>query len=151
MINYTAIQDDLKTILEAGTYTDVPKEIFIEGMEREMLLGNMPFINIRLVSAVLEIRSLPNGYYGVVLFKIDVVSFNLKSFQEAAITRDRLLRETQLVIQSNRQFSAGVETSRVGPGVEFSVGIAESGEGQFQGHVASATTDVIVEVFIEPA
>lgn len=150
MINYYTIQSDLKTIISGGTYTDTIKEYLIEGMERDMPLANMPFINIRLVNAALQVRSLPNGYYAYVMFSIDIVTFDFTLFEKAAIVRDRILKEVQLRLQSNRKFSAGVETSTVGPRVEFSAGIAEENE-LSRGHIASATFDIVVEVFIEPA
>lgn len=150
MINYYTIQDDIKTIISGGTYTDAIKEYFIEAMERDMLLGNMPFINIRMTNANLQIRSLPNGYYGMVAFEIDVVTFDLSEFKKAAIVRDRILKEVQLRLQANRQFSAGVETSTIGPRVIFGAGTAAEGDLQM-GHIASATFDFVVEVYIEPA
>ena len=150
MIDYYAVQSDIKTILSGGTYTDTVKEYFIEAMERDMMLGNMPFINVRMDSANLEVRSLPNGYMGYILFKIDVVCFDLTEYKKASIVRDRLLKEVQLRLQSNRQFSAGVETSQVGPRVEFSAGIAEEND-LVRGHVAAAAFDFVVTVFIEPA
>ena len=150
MINYYQIQSDIKTIIVGGTYTDSIKEIMIEGMERDMGLGNMPLVNIRLTNADISIRSLPNGYYGTVLYAIDIVTFDLSLYEKAAIIRDRILKEVQSRLQSNRQFSAGVETSRVGPRVEFSAGMVEENDIQ-RGHIASATFDLIVEVYIEPA
>jgi len=150
VINYYQIQSDIKTIIVGGTYTDSIKEIMIEGMERDMGLGNMPLVNIRLTNADISIRSLPNGYYGTVLYAIDIVTFDLSLYEKAAIIRDRILKEVQSRLQSNRQFSAGVETSRVGPRVEFSAGMVEENDIQ-RGHIASATFDLIVEVYIEPA
>jgi len=150
MINYYTIQTDIKTIINGGSYTDTPKEVFIEAMDRDQLLGNMPFINIRLPSAQIELRSLPNGYYAYLLFNIDVVAFDFTEFKKAAIVRDRLLKEVQTRLQSNRQFSASVETSKIGPRIEFAAGIAEEQE-TTSGHIALATFDFIVEAFIEPA
>lgn len=150
MINYHQIQTDIKTIISGGTYTDTIKEIFIEGMDRDMLLGNMPCVNIRMVSANLQIRSLPNGYYAYVAFEIDVLCFDLSLYEKAAIVRDRILKEVQTRLQSNRQFSGLVETSSVGPRVIFSAGTAEENENT-RGHIALATFDFVVEAFVEPA
>lgn len=150
MINYYTIQSDLKTIISGGTYTDSIKEYLIEGMDRDMGLANMPYVNIRLSNASLQVRSIPNGYYAYILFSIDIVTFDFTLYEKAAIVRDRILKEVQTRLQSNRKFSAGVETSSIGPRVEFSAGIAEEGE-RSMGHIASAAFDVVVEVFIEPA
>lgn len=150
MIDYYQIQSDIKTIISGGTYTDPIKEVFIEAMDRDMLLGNMPCINIRLVNANIQVRSLPNGYYAFVAFEIDVLSFDLSLFEKAAIVRDRIMRQVQLRLQANRQFSAGVETSTVGPRVIFSAGTADDNENT-RGHIALATFDFVVEAFVEPA
>ena len=149
MIDYYTIQSDLHTIISAGTYTDGIKEFLIEAMDRDLMLGNMPFINIRLAEADIEIRSLPNGYYAYLSFKIDVVAFDFTEYKKAAIVRDRLMKEVQTVIQGNRAFSANVQTSSVGPKVTFSAGIADEDEDS-RGHIAAATFEVVVEVSVEP-
>jgi hypothetical protein len=149
MIDYTTIQQQVRNLLAAATYTDTIKEHFIEAMDRDLLLGNMPFTNVRLDKALMEIRSLPNGYYGYLLFKIDVGTFDLSEFKKAAIVRNRILREAQLYLQANRKFGASVETSSIGPEIEFLAGTVEDGE-LTKGHIATATFDFVVEVFIEP-
>lgn len=150
MINYNQITTDALAIIAAGSYTDTIKEYFKEAMDRDFLLGNMPLINIRLDEAIVNPRSLPNGYYGAVLFKIDIASFDLSSFGKAAIVRNRILQEVQIQLQRNRVFGTGVETSVVGPNIEFSSGIVEGDNQAVRGHIASATIDFVVEVFIEP-
>ena len=149
MIEYNQIQEDLQTLLSNGTFTDTIKEFFIEGMERDFMLGNMPFINIRLGSANLDLISIPNGYYGTINFKIDIAAMDFTAFSKAAIVRDRIMKEAQSLIQANRAFSANIQTSTVGPGVEFSAGIAELNDVE-KGHIASATFDVVVEAYVEP-
>jgi len=149
MIDYTGITDGIQTILQAGTYTDSIKEYLIEGMDRDMVLENMPFINVRMIGAAFEIRSLPNGYYAYLTFAIDVTTFDLSVYKKAAIVRNRILREVQLQLQSNRKFVASVETSTIGPRIAFSAGTAEDND-IVRGHVASATFDFVVEAYIEP-
>lgn len=149
MIDYNAIINTVETQLRAGTYTDTIKEYLVEGMERDFLLGNMPFINIRLDGGNIQPRSLPNGYYALVGLKIDIASFDFSLFKKAAIQRNRILQEVQLQLQTNRTFGGAVETSSIGPQVEFSSGIVEGDDNTVRGHIASATFDLVVEVFVE--
>lgn len=149
-IDYFQIQEDLQVVLIAGPsdgYTDKPKEVFIEAMEREAIFDNMPFINIRLVEGEREIRSIPDGYYSHIIFEIDIITFNFTHFKEAAQLRDSLMGEAEKSIQENSRFSANIETSTLVPSMKFGAGTAE-GAG---GHIATGTFTLDVEVSVEPA
>jgi hypothetical protein len=148
MIDFYQVQADLKTILVAGTYTDVIKEWFIEAMERDLLLGNFPCVCINLPKANLNLISIPNGYYGTLQFRIMVVAMDFTEFRKAAIVRDRILKEVQLRLQANRAFSAIIATSTIGPSVDFAAGIAAINN-EMKGHVASAEFDFFAEVSVD--
>ncbi len=54
LIDYSNIQEDLAELVRVGPsagYTVLPKKVFIEAMEREQVLDNMPLLNIRLIDA----------------------------------------------------------------------------------------------------
>jgi hypothetical protein len=146
MIDYNQIHQDLLTLVSGGTYTDEIANFYIEADDREATFSHMPFFNIRLIQANIELRSIPNGYYGILTFEIDCVAFDLSEFRVAAVMRDRLLKECQLVIQGNSLFSGSIQTSIIGPEVKFISGTPEGANG----HVAAATFGLSVEVSIEP-
>lgn len=148
MIDYYQICADLKTLLAAGTYTDTIKEWFIEPMDRDLLLGNMPFVGITMQKANLDLISIPNAYYANIQLRVQVVALDFTEFRKAAIVRSRMLQEVQLRIQRNRVFSSLIATSVLGPAVDFSAGIAEQND-IVKGHIASAEFDLFVEVSID--
>ncbi len=146
-IDYYQISEDLKTILVAGPaagYTNDPKHVRIEAMDRDQKFDDMPYINIRLIDADLELTRIPNGYYGHIIFEIDVVTFDLSLFSKAAQARDDLLGDAQDAIQENRVFSSVIQTSILG-NVSFGVGTPEGANG----HVAMCTFQLDAEVDIE--
>lgn len=147
-LDYYQIQEDLQTILKAGPasgYTNAPLFVFIEAMDRETTFDRMPFINIRLIEADIEMITIPNGYYGNITFEIDIITFDLSEFKKASNLRDDLLREAQLAVQQTAAFSAQIQTSQLG-GVSFGVGTPEGANG----HVAMCTFTVVAEAYIEP-
>ncbi len=149
-LDFHLIQEDLKNLLVAGpaagyTSANQPKHVYVEAMEREGTFDSMPFINIRLVDAEMEIRSLPNGYYGLIIFEIDVVAFDFTHFKKAANIRDDLVREAWITIQETAAWSSVLSTSQLG-NIRFLAGTQE-GAG---GHVAIATFQVTAEAYVEP-
>lgn len=150
IIDYFQIQEDLQTLLIAGPtggYTKAPKKVFIEAMDREATFDNMPFINIRMDDGTMEVRSLPNGYYGFINLKIDVISFDLSLLKKATNVRDDIMGEAQKAIQENPRFNGDVETCSIAGPINFGAGATE-GAG---GHVSAATFTVVCEIFVEPA
>lgn len=144
-INYYGIQEALFNLIKDGTYTNAPEKVFIEAMERETSFDNMPLVNIRLVDGTIEIRSLPNGYFFELNFEIDVVSFNLNHFKEAATLRDTLMKEIQDLVISNPRFHADLLTAHIMPNIQFSAGTPE-GAG---GHIAAGTLSVTAEAYVD--
>lgn len=148
LVDFYQYQSDLKTILAAGPSTGfqtTPQNVFIEAMERETTFSHMPFVNVRLPSANIELRSIPNGYYALINYEVDIVCFDMSHFQVAAQARDNLLADLMLAVQENRQFSANIETSIIGSEINFGAGVADNG----QGHVAAVTFTVAVEVYVD--
>lgn len=144
-LDYGAIQDALAEMLRANVIG--AKHVFVEGMDREVgALHNMPCVNVRLVESQDDLVNIPNGYYEKVNYNVDVISFNLTSFREAATLRDSLLRAAKDACRSNPKFVVGIETSSVQSQTTFG---ASAVEGQ-QGHVALATFTVLVEAYVEP-
>lgn len=148
MIDFMQIQSDLRDMIAGGTYTDTIKEFFIEAMERDMMLGNMPCVNVTLPKAELSLTRIPNGYESVLNYRISVVAMDFTEFKKAAIVRDRILKEVMMQIQANADFSALISSSKLGPEVDFVAGIATA-DNQIKGHIASAEFDVSVEVSTE--
>jgi len=148
MIDFYQVEDDLRTMLVAGTYTDTIKEWKIEPMERDLLAGNMPMVCINLPKSDLKLITIPNGYYGTLMFRIMVLAMDFSEFRKAAIVRDRILKEVLLRLQNNRQFSALIATSSMGPSVDFAAGIAAQND-VMKGHIASAEFDLIVEANVD--
>lgn len=149
LIDYYQIQEDLKTLLEAGPaagWTTQPTFVFIEAMEREAVFSSMPFINIRMLEAEMEQRSLPNGYYSTITMEIDIITFDLSEFRKAATLRDDIMGEAQLAVQENPRFNSEILTASIAPSVRFGAGTPE-GAG---GHIAVGTFTVTVETYIEP-
>ena len=148
LVDYYAIQEDMQTLLLAGPaagYTTAPKEVFIEGMERDMVFGNMPFINIRLIEAELEPRSMPNGYNIDITYEVDISAFDFTLFKKAATVRDDLLGEAQKAIHENSRFNGDILDSLVAPEVRFGA-LIEEGAG---GHVAIGTFTVTVRAYVD--
>lgn len=147
MIDYNQIQSDLYDVLAAATFTDTIQKFWIEADEREMTLSHMPFINLRMVEAEVELRSLPSGYYIIIKFEVDCIAFDLSSYRTGAQVRDRMVKEAMEAIQADSRFSAGINASVIGPELSFLSGNPEGA----QGHIAGATFTVTAEVSAEPA
>lgn len=149
LIDYYGIQEDLQALLLAGPvggYTIVPNNVYIEAMEREAVFEAMPFINIRLPSGEMEMRSIPNGYYAVLLYEVDVITFDLSEFRKAATVRDDMMGDAQVTVQETPRFNGSISTSLIAPNLTFGAGTPE-GAG---GHIATGTFTVQVEASIEP-
>ncbi len=150
LVEYYQIQEDLAELISDGPsagYTEKPKEVFIEAMEREATFDNMPFVNVRLVEGDSELRSIPDGYYITLLYEIDIISFDLTHFKKAAKIRDDLMGEVQLAIQQTPRFAESINASTLTPSIKFGAGTPE-GAG---GHVATGTFTLSVEISVEPA
>lgn len=142
-LDYYAIQQALADMLQANV-TGV-KSVFIEGMEREVgMLTNMPLLNVRLTESSEELVNIPDGVYERMMFQVDVITFDLSLFREAAKLRDDLLKAAKEACRSNRRFVVGIETSSVQGQTTFGAAGVEGG----QGHIAMATFSVLVEAYV---
>lgn len=153
MIDFFQIQSDLNDLLVATDFTtvvhptgqNIDPKFYIEAMERDMSFDNMPMFNIRLIEGEVEVRSLPNGYYIVINFEIDVIAFDFTEYKNAANIRDDLLQIAMDSIRSQPQFSGTLNDSMIGPQLQFSAGAPE-GAG---GHVAAVTFQVTATAYVE--
>lgn len=146
-IDYYAIQEGLQTLLreQISWPAGAAKNVFIEGMEREIaLLSNMPLFNIRLTSSDETQVSIPDGSYEYVQYAIDVIVLDLSEFKKAARLRDQLLGNAKALIRANRKLFNAVETLRVTGNTTFSTYSGDAGA-----HVAFATFGVQVEAYID--
>jgi hypothetical protein len=143
-LNYYDIQEALKDLLAGGTYDYVINNFYIEAMAGETTFSHMPFVNTRLISSDVEIRSLPEGDYEFISFEIDVLTFNLTHFKEAAIIRESIVKSIRDLLKNNRQFHSDLSTANIQGQVRFG---AVSGEGE-TGFVALATIPLIAEAYI---
>lgn len=150
LIDYYGIQEALQALLVTGPssgYTKEPQNVYIEAMDREAVFDAMPFINVRLTEGEVEVRSLPNGYYALLNYEVDVITFDLSEFRKAATVRDDMMGEAQLAVQENPRFHGDLSTSTISPTIRFGAGTPE-GAG---GHIAVGTFTVTVEAYIDAA
>jgi hypothetical protein len=145
-LDYSGIQQALADLLTPATIPGLRKT-FIEAMERDMLLDNSPFVNVRLVEEDWEMVSLPNGYYSKMLFEVDVVAFHFTKYGDAATLRDQLVGVIKDVLRTtaNRRFHASLSTSMLVGRTKFGALVPPHGGG----HVALATFQVRCEADID--
>lgn len=143
-IDYFGVQTALQQLLLANV-TGL-KQVFIEGMDRDMTLDRMPFINLRMPSSDQEVTTLGStSYYEFIHLEVDVVAFHLAEFKAAAKIRDDLLRQARDAVVKNRVFHADLNTSRITGKIRFGA-LSPEGAG---GHVALATFQVMAEAYLD--
>lgn len=146
MIDFYSIQESLKTAIEAALPTVRPECVFIEMMDRDLNFSNMPLVNIRLEESSCEITTLPNGYYAITRFSIDITTFDLSEFKIAARLRDDLVKALMLVLRASPTFgNSAVSSSKIGQKLTFAAGTPEQGGG----HIAVATFSVATESYVD--
>lgn len=140
-IEYGNTQEALKNLLAAVDYTSTGKRVTVyeDAIPAEMTLNNMPFINIVLDEADVDLVSMPRGYYESISYKVTVYAFHLSSYREATNLRDQVLALARLALMDAGQFHSSIETSKLGPKIQFGTATPES----LGGHVALATLTVI--------
>lgn len=139
-VNFNTIQDDLVTVLSGVSSAKYVKK---EADERDYNFSNMPLIDVRLSSSDPQIRS-GRDYYVFVTFNIQVTAVDLSGYNEAATLRDTVLSDAIDIVWNNANFSAEIETSRIGP-LEFS----NAKDEQSGAFMAAATFEVTVEAFVD--
>lgn len=141
-INYAQIQEDLETLLRDANISNV-ENVQSEADERDYNFPNMPLIDIRLASSLPEVRA-GRDYYVFATFNVQITVMDLSSFKDAATLRDQILQEAINVVRKNANFSAEIQTSRVGP-VAFD-SAKDTDKGAF---MSAATFEVICEAFVD--
>jgi hypothetical protein len=146
-IDYYEVQEALTGILSAdATLAAVVKSFFIEAMEKEIIIGNMPIINVRLIATESEVRA-GQSYYEHINYEIDVAVANFTHFREAAKLRDDILGRARDVIQANPRFHVALESTLLIPLIRFGA-LSPEGAG---GHCALATFSVRCEAYYDAA
>jgi len=141
-LDYEAILDDLRTLLLS---TSGAKQVFIEADAPELILDNMPLMNIRLTDVDENIVSIPDSYYEVINIDVDVVSYHLTDFKKASILRNAVLKAAKELVRGTPLFSAGLLTSRTAAKTRFGA-LSPEGAG---GRVAVATFTVTCEAYVD--
>ena len=149
-LNYHGISESLRDLMplsanrEAFSTTGF-KTRWLEAMDRDLVLDNMSLVNVRLIQADREVRSIPEGYYVYLTFEVDVVAYDFTSFEKAATLRDALLGVAEDAVRANKRFHTDIETSSITPLIRFGV-LSPQGAG---GHIAVATFVVTAEANVE--
>lgn len=140
-VNFNTIQDDLVALIAAN----VPAAELVkkEADERDYVFSNMPLIDVRLTEGNPEIRA-GRDYYVFTTFEVQVTTHDLSGFDEAATLRDTVLSDTIDVIRNTANFSANLESSRIGQ-VQFS-NAKDENSGAF---MAAATVEIQTETFVD--
>lgn len=149
-IRVDLIAEDLVALFERGPvdgYSYKMKGFFLDAMERDMVLPNMPMINVMQdpEDGELEFRSIPDGLYAFIPFSVAIITFSLTNTREAAKIRDVLLDEAIQLVRDNKRFSDQLETATPVGGLSWQSGTVE---GQ-RGYVASVTFPVLAEVNLD--
>ena len=140
-MNFNQIQDDLVALLTANI-SDA-KLIKKEADERDYAFGNMPLVDVRLTDMDPTVLAGQN-YFVETIFEIQVTTFDLSDFNEAATLRDTILGDVIETVRQNAHFSADLESTIVGPGT-FNTAKDEN-SGAF---MAAATVQVQVKAYID--
>ncbi len=114
-----------------------------EADERDYVFHNMPLVDVRLKDSQNEVRA-GRDYYVFVTFEVQITTFDLSDFNEAATLRDTILSAVVDVVRNNANFSSQLETSRIGL-ISFS-NAKDEDSGAF---MSAATVEVIAEAFID--
>jgi len=143
--DYAGIQEALRALLEATTYSVDVLNVISEAMERDIDYSKMPLINVRLTSTAVELKSISDTYHNIIVMDVDIICFDLSLFKNAATLRDTILKEAIDAVRSNKDFHVDLETSFIGPEISFQAGAPEGNNG----HVASATFSVMAECHVD--
>ncbi len=140
-LNFNTIQDDLVNLIAAAvTSAELVKK---ECDARDYNYSNMPLIDVRLSDSPNELRA-GRDYYVFTTFEVQITVMDLSGFNEAATLRDTILSDAIDTVRSTANFSASIETSRIGT-VSFS-NAKDEDSGAF---MAAATVEVITEAFVD--
>lgn len=140
-VNFNAIQNDLVTLIAAEV--SAVKLVKKEADERDYAFHNMPLVDVRLQESPSEVRA-GRDYYVFVIFEVQVTVFDLSGYDDAATLRDTILSDVLDAIRNNANFSASLETSKIGP-----VNFLQSKDDQSGAFMAAATAVVQAEVFVD--
>lgn len=148
-IDYYEIEEALIGILSADATLNSPamvKSFFIEAMEKDIVVHNMPLVNVRLIATEVEVRA-GQSYYEHINFEIDVSVSNFTHFREAAKLRDDIIGRARDIIQANPRFHVAIESTLLVPLIRFGA-LSPEGAG---GHCALATFSVRCEAYYDAA
>lgn len=139
-LDYNTIQDDLVNLLTANV-TVAGHDITVkkEADERDYAFQNMPLIDVRLAEDNPEIKA-GRDYYVFGTFEIQVTTYDLSDFNEAATLRQTVLKLVIETLIANAAFASSIATSKIGP-TQFSSAKDEN-SGAF---MSAATLLLIVE------
>lgn len=139
--DYNTVQDDLVALIVANVTT--AEKIMKEADERDYAFNNMPLVDVRLTESQPEIRA-GRDYYVFVTFEVQVTAHDLSGYSDAATLRDTVLGDVIETIRQNANFSASLETSRIGP-----TSFSNAKDEQSGAFMAAATVEVQAEAFID--
>lgn len=139
-LNYNTIQDDLVTLLAAVSGVELAKK---ECDERDYAFSNMPLVDVRLTDGDPQVRA-GRDYYVFTTFEVQITTFDLSGYDDAATLRNTILTDAIETVRNNANFSAAIETSRIGP-ISFS-NAKDEDSGAF---MAAVTFEVRTEAFVD--
>ena len=140
-VSFTTIQTDLVNLLT--TEVTAAQMVKAEADARDYAYHNMPLIDVRIRDSANEVRS-GRDYYVFVTYEVQVTCHDLSGFDEAATLRDTLMASAIDAVRNNADFSASIQTSRIGA-VEFT-NAKDENTGAF---MAAATFEVITETYVD--
>ncbi len=142
MIDIDGIGESLRLRIE----TDVADFCLVryEGDERDEVINNMPYCDVRFSRMEPEIRA-GSEYYVRGIYTVTVMAFDFTSRRVAVTLRNSLVRLAMNGVKTNPRFDTDLETSVLGP-AEF----ADATDDETKSFVAFATFQVDVFVFVDP-
>lgn len=140
-IAFNTIQDDLITLLQANVSS--AKLIKKEADERDYVFHNMPLVDVRLTDMDPDVTAGANYYVGIT-FEIQVTTFDLSDFSDAATLRDTVFGDVIETIRQNAKFSANLDATIVGQGTFTSAKDEQSGA-----FMAAATVQIEVRAYVD--
>jgi len=139
--DFNTVQDDLVNLLAANVTS--ANEVKKEADERDYAFHNMPLVDVRLTDMDPTVLAGQN-YYVETTFEIQVTTYDLSDFNEAATLRDTVFGDVIETVRQNAHFSAGLESTIVGPGTFNTAKDDKSGA-----FMAAATVQVQVKAYID--
>lgn len=140
MLSYTEIGEALAVVMGNVAGVDLGG---YEVDERDIHMGNMPLVDVRLVSSDPEVR-VGQDYFTDLVVQVDIYSYDLSSNRDAAIVRDSILKAAQNAVRANPSWHVELESSILGP-----VELLTAKDEDTGGFEARATFQVIAKAFTD--